>query len=220
MINYLIKEYGGIPACYDIVKDDIDQLEHALDKALSENDIVLMSGGSSKGEEDFTIKLFEKKGKLLTHWVKAVPGRPMGVALAAGKPLINLSGPTLASFNGMEWCVREIIAKYMNVPAFERPSAEVVLQEPLMIPPILSALKMFLVSKNDDGILIAKQAGGFGPGPKGRPGQKTAPEKHDAADDINPLIANAYYMSSLGEKPHEKGDKIIVKLLCSIDEIV
>ena len=207
MITELIKKYGGEPVCYPIVKDDMAALEAALDKALAECDMVLLSGGSSKGEEDFTTRLFAKRGEVLNHWVRTAPGRPMCIGIADNKPLINLSGPPIAAFNGLEWCVRRVIARFMDVPAYERQELEVTLANPLTPPPIMSILSLFYLTKDENGEYLASSIGGFGPAPG------------NAAVN-NPMLAHAYYMSRLGGEKHEKGDKITVKLLCTVDEIV
>lgn len=49
----MLREMGAEPICYPIVKDRQDELSQALDKALSECDIVIINAGSSKGKEDF-----------------------------------------------------------------------------------------------------------------------------------------------------------------------
>ena len=113
LVKGLLELYGAEPVMYEIVSDDKELLSAALNRAIAETDVVLMSGGSSKGEEDYTTRLFEEHGALLTHWVKAVPGRPMSVAFdrSTGTPLINLSGPPAACLNGMLWCVNAVVGK-------------------------------------------------------------------------------------------------------------
>lgn len=111
-----LKEMGAEPVCRSIVPDDPEPLHEALDEALADADIVIFNGGSSRGEEDYNTGLLEARGELLVHRVKAGPGRPVGIALIDGKPVINLAGPTLGALHGLEWCIRPIISHFLRLP--------------------------------------------------------------------------------------------------------
>ncbi len=193
LVEGLVRRFGGIPTCYDIVKDDPDALSAALDRAIAENDIVLMSGGSSKGEEDYTTRLFEQHSTLLTHWVRAVPGRPMSVAIHDEIPLINLSGPSVAAMNGMLWCVNAVMAHFMGTRPYWFPTEIAVLDEDLHAPGFMEALCTLMVTRGYDGVLHASQTG-------------------------RSLTSNAFYITSIGEEFLEAGSTIEACLLCSPSE--
>ena len=189
LVEGLIRTFGGVPTIYDIVPDDMQMLSDALDKATRENDIVLMSGGSSKGEEDFTTRLFEQHSKLLTHQVRSVPGRPMSVAIDGDKPLINLSGPSAAALNGMLWCVNAVIARFMGRKPYSFPKEKAILSSDMRVPGKMELLHTLMLHRAEDGILRAEVAG-------------------------RSLAANGFYITSLGEDPKSAGDTIEVSLLC------
>lgn len=193
MIEGLIKIFGGVPTIYDIVPDNMQLLSDTLDKAIEENDIVLMSGGSSKGEEDFTTRLFEKHSRLLTHWVKSVPGRPMSIAIDGNKPLINLSGPSVAALNGMLWCVNAVIAKFMGTKPYKFPVEKAVLTEDFKGPGFMEMLRMYVLHRDENGVLHARSAD-------------------------RSLAANGFYISAIGEKEIPAGSTIDVCLLCPASE--
>ena len=121
LASHLISEIGGEPLCYPIAKDVKHELREVLRQALDECDIVIINGGSSKGLEDYNTKIISEYGEMISHWVKAAPGRPFGMAIAENRPLINLSGPPAAAFYGLEWCLRPVIARAMNLPERQRP---------------------------------------------------------------------------------------------------
>ena len=85
---------------HSIVRDDAAELERALDEALPQADLVLINGGSSRGEEDFNSQLLERRGSFFRHGVKAVPGRPVAFSIVDGKPVINVPGPVAAAYLG------------------------------------------------------------------------------------------------------------------------
>ena len=62
----LVEDKGCIPVSYGLIKDEYDLLKSAAEKALDECDIVLVSGGSSVGKKDNTVKVIEdlEDGKL------------------------------------------------------------------------------------------------------------------------------------------------------------
>ena len=66
------------PPRYGIIKDDLDSLSEALKKAVAENDLVLLSGGSSIGVRDLTVTAIESMdgSEILAHGVALSPGKP------------------------------------------------------------------------------------------------------------------------------------------------
>ncbi|BCS81685.1 molybdopterin molybdotransferase MoeA [Anaerocellum diazotrophicum] len=87
------REYA-LPKMYGIVKDDFEALKDILYKALQENDIVLISGGSSVGTYDNTLKAIEslKDSKVLVDGVSIKPGKPTIVAKVGTKAVFGLPG--------------------------------------------------------------------------------------------------------------------------------
>ncbi|NLW91166.1 MAG: molybdopterin molybdotransferase MoeA [Syntrophomonadaceae bacterium] len=78
---------------YPIIPDDFDRLQQAVDQALSENDVLLLSGGSSVGIKDMTLDVLLKypEASLLFHGLAVKPGKPtlgvrIGKKLAIGLP--------------------------------------------------------------------------------------------------------------------------------------
>jgi molybdopterin molybdotransferase len=91
-------EDGAEPISYGIIKDDYEQLKHTVDKALMECDIVLVSGGSSVGKKDQTLKVINsyKDGGILIHGMSVKPGKPTIVGKAVNKLIFGLPGHPLA----------------------------------------------------------------------------------------------------------------------------
>lgn len=87
------KEYA-LPKMYGIVKDDFEALKDLLSIALQENDIVLISGGSSVGTYDNTLKAIEslKDSKVLVDGVSIKPGKPTIIAKVGIKAVFGLPG--------------------------------------------------------------------------------------------------------------------------------
>ncbi len=131
MLSALLGRYGARVDCFPITKDDPATLEASLDRALTEYDMVLINGGSSRGEEDFNSSMLQRRASFFRHGVRAVPGRPMGFAVMNGKPVLNLPGPVVACHLAAHWCVSALIAHYYGIPAPQAPVVRAVLTQPM-----------------------------------------------------------------------------------------
>ncbi|MDR1514337.1 MAG: hypothetical protein LBS45_01470, partial [Synergistaceae bacterium] len=79
MARALLGARGAEVVPFPIVNDVRRDLENALSQAMSSSDIVLVSGGSSKGTEDLCPRLIERNAVFFNHYVRARPGRPIAV---------------------------------------------------------------------------------------------------------------------------------------------
>jgi len=84
---------GALARNYPIVPDDFNALQEAVNLALQENDIILLSGGSSVGVKDMTLEVLLNypEAQLLFHGLAVKPGKPtlavrLGEKLAVGLP--------------------------------------------------------------------------------------------------------------------------------------
>ncbi|KUO70829.1 MAG: molybdenum cofactor biosynthesis protein [Desulfosporosinus sp. BRH_c37] len=79
---------------YGIVKDDLEELRTMLTRMLKENDIVLLSGGSSVGTRDLSAQLIGELGEpgLLFHGLALRPGKPTIGGVVDGKLIFGLPG--------------------------------------------------------------------------------------------------------------------------------
>ncbi|WP_137179771.1 molybdopterin biosynthesis protein [Roseomonas sp. AR75] len=103
-----IAENGGEPLPLGILRDDEAALQNAVHDALACADMVVMSGGTSKGAGDVSHRILSRLGEpgILFHGVALKPGKPLCVASAGGKPVIVLPGfPTSAVFTFHEFAV-------------------------------------------------------------------------------------------------------------------
>ncbi|WP_457570569.1 molybdopterin molybdotransferase MoeA [Desulfovulcanus sp.] len=90
----LVDKAGGKFKLYGIVQDDLDAITAALETAVQENDVVLISGGSSIGTRDLTVQVLESiQGvKILAHGVAISPGKPTILARKGNKAIWGLPG--------------------------------------------------------------------------------------------------------------------------------
>lgn len=87
-----VTEAGGEPLPYGIVEDREESYRAAIAKALSEADVVLISGGTSAGVADLTYRVLGELGDVLFHGVMVRPGKPTLAAVVNGKIVVGLPG--------------------------------------------------------------------------------------------------------------------------------
>jgi molybdopterin molybdotransferase len=94
----LLVEDGFEPVSYGIIKDDYELLKCTVDKAFNECDLVLISGGSSVGKKDQTLKVIGSygNGEVLVHGIAVKPGKPTIIGKHKEKIIFGLPGHPLA----------------------------------------------------------------------------------------------------------------------------
>lgn len=117
-----VTECGGEPVCLGRVGDDLAELQGMMTEALK-HDVVLLSGGTSKGAGDLSYRVvqqFHDPG-IVAHGVALKPGKPICLAMTQGKPVVILPGfPTSAIFTFHEF-VAPVIRRLAGQDAARRP---------------------------------------------------------------------------------------------------
>lgn len=112
-----VLESGVEPKLYGIVPDNFEKIRSVTDLALNENDIVLVSGGSSVGNMDQTAKVIESFGEpgILVHGIAMKPGKPTIVAKVKDKALIGMPGHPVSAFFVFKMIVSHLICVLYDV---------------------------------------------------------------------------------------------------------
>ena len=95
-----LKEYNAEPVLYGIVEDNFEKIKSVVSNAIKECDLLCISGGSSAGEKDETVKIIDSLGDpgVLVHGIAVRPGKPTIIGRAYNKPVIGLPGHPAAVF--------------------------------------------------------------------------------------------------------------------------
>jgi len=85
---------GGVPFNMGLCKDNFNDLREKIHRALEQCDSVWVSGGSSVGMRDMTLKVIESfdEAEILAHGIAVKPGKPTIVARIGHKSVIGLPG--------------------------------------------------------------------------------------------------------------------------------
>lgn len=116
-----VEELGCTAVQLGIVADTDDAVASAVQDALA-YDVVVLSGGTSKGAGDLSYRVVSRLGNpgIVAHGVALKPGKPICLAVTDGKPVVILPGfPTSAMFTFHEF-VAPVLRAYAGLPPDRR----------------------------------------------------------------------------------------------------
>jgi len=164
IVTAAINENGGSAVFWGAIPDDEEQLEAAMHRALAETDMVVLSGGTSKGAGDVSHRIIARLGQpgIICHGVALKPGKPLCLAVCENKPVVILPGfPTSAMFTFHDMIV-PVLRRLAGLPP--RSDATVKAKVPVRIPSELGRTEFVMVSLVDgaDGLIAYPSGKGSG----------------------------------------------------------
>jgi molybdopterin molybdotransferase len=112
-----VERAGAAGRYYGIAKDDEEETFKIIEKAISENDLVLITGGVSMGDFDFVPSVLERAlVRLLFTRVAVQPGKPTTFGIHEKAIVFGLPGNPVSSFMMFEMLVRPLIYGMMGYP--------------------------------------------------------------------------------------------------------
>ena len=161
MLAAAVEELGCIAVPLGIVRDDPAEMAAAVDNAVESADVVLLSGGTSKGAGDIacrTVARFTDPG-IVVHGVALKPGKPLCLAVTQGKPVVILPGfPTSATFTFHEF-VAPVLRILSGLPAPRRESRAATLPVRLVSEPGRTEYVLVSLTERPEGGLAAYPIG-------------------------------------------------------------
>lgn len=100
VIRALVRQHGGVPLDLGLVRDDEASLRDALCQGIDAGaDLLCISGGSSVGVRDLTVRVLESlDAHILAHGIAMAPGKPTIVARWQNRPVLGLPGQMASAF--------------------------------------------------------------------------------------------------------------------------
>ena len=112
--------WGAEPVVFPVVKDKKELIRAAVEKAASENDMVIVIAGSSAGRDDYTASVLKELGELVIHGIAVKPGKPAVLGHIGSVPFIGVPGYPVSGIIIMETVVREILSLLTKLPVTRR----------------------------------------------------------------------------------------------------
>ena len=136
-LSALIERLGGNPVLRGIVPDQHDALFEAVKQAHQEDDLVIITAGSSVSARDITGEIIQALGApgVLVHGIAIKPGKPTILAIADDIPLIGLPGNPVSALVAGALILAPLIRRFLG------------LQRVLPIPQVPARLSVNVVSQ-------------------------------------------------------------------------
>ena len=164
IVTAAVSENGGEAVFLGAVADDEGRLEAAMRDALASCDMLVLSGGTSKGAGDLSHRIIGRLGQpgIIAHGVALKPGKPLCLAVCDGKPVVILPGfPTSAMFTFHDMIV-PLLRRMAGLPP--RSDSTVTATVPVRIASELGRTEFVMVSLVDgaDGLIAYPTGKGSG----------------------------------------------------------
>lgn len=101
---------------YGKVRDDENEIRHTLNKAINENDMVLITGGVSMGDFDYVHKILRDIGvSQIFHGLAMKPGKPLFFGKLGNKAVFALPGNSVSAYMTFEIIVKPYILSSLGL---------------------------------------------------------------------------------------------------------
>ncbi|MDZ4715888.1 MAG: molybdopterin molybdotransferase MoeA [Cytophagales bacterium] len=151
----------GCPANLFHLTDERNAMERELEKVFASHELIILSGGVSKGKFDFVPAVLQSLGvKNIFHQVSQKPGKPFWFGATAKQIVFALPGNPVSSFLCFYRYIRPWLLKIMDVA---QPASSAVLAADYELKPDLTYFLQVRIV-NSDGKLMAHPAPGGGSG--------------------------------------------------------
>ncbi len=158
-----VQEAGAVPALLGIARDQPAALKEKIAHGLKA-DILVLSGGVSMGDYDFTKEVFKELGAEMNFWKLAIrPGQPLAFGRIQRTLAFGLPGNPVSSMVTFEQLVRPAILKMSGHRSYGRPVLQAALQEKFSKRPDRRHFLRGILSR-EKGVLTVRTTGDQGSG--------------------------------------------------------
>lgn len=108
----LFRSMGISVTHYPIVSGEKKLIKAAIKRALSDHDIILISGGSSRRKKDQISSVIEELGSTIINGIAIIPGKTTILGSIEGKPIIGMPGYPIANYTILREIVFPLLSWY------------------------------------------------------------------------------------------------------------
>jgi molybdopterin molybdotransferase len=161
-----VRRYGGIAKILGIGRDSVRSLEQKIDEGL-DSDMLITSGGVSKGDYDVVKDVLARCGEITLQTVCMKPGKPLAFGMIGkGSRKIShlgLPGNPVSSMVTFEQFARPAILKMMGKSNLAKPSIRAIMEDDIVDTDVRRLFARVIVAKRN-GKYYARVTGPQGSG--------------------------------------------------------
>ena len=114
MLAGLCRRLGAVPARKGIIGDDYQAIKDTIQKATE--DVVIVTGGTSVGAEDFAPLIIQELGELMVHGVAMRPSSPVGFGFIQRQPIFLIPGNPVSALVAFDAFVGPTLQRMQGLP--------------------------------------------------------------------------------------------------------
>lgn len=114
MLSALFDSWGANVQRSPVIPDVPERLRSAVSDAVTVSDLVVINAGTSGGTDDCSKSALASLGQVCCHGVAIRPGRPVILAVVAGKPVIGLPGYPVSCLLAAELFLQDLLHEYQR----------------------------------------------------------------------------------------------------------
>lgn len=164
-IASLVKHFGGIPRILGIARDKEADLIAKIRRGVKA-DVIITSGGVSKGDYDLVRLVLGKIGRLVFARIRMGPGAAVAFGMverqtpndgniAVTVPVFSLSGPPAGCLINFETLVRPALLKMLGFRNLAHPSVEAIALNSVPRKAVMSFVKYTHLRETKEGYVVA-----------------------------------------------------------------
>lgn len=156
------RRLGADVVATSYASDDFAVIQDAVRDALDKGDIVILSGGSSMGEKDYTVKVIDQLGEVLLHGLAVKPGKPTILGKVDGKPVVGLPGQPASAIMVFMIILKELMTLYYGRDFFRYQSVKGRLTQNIHAAPGRRTFQTVSIKENSGTIAVTPTHGKSG----------------------------------------------------------
>ena len=156
------KRLGAEVISTGYARDDREEIRSAVENGIENGDMVILSGGSSMGEKDYTVQVIDGLGQVLLHGLAVKPGKPTILGNVSQKPVIGLPGQPAAAIMVLMIVLKEFINLYYGRDPFKYQVVQGVLMENIHASPGRRTFQTVSITETTTGIEVRPTHGKSG----------------------------------------------------------
>ena len=159
----LVAQHGWQAVDLGLIRDDEAAITAAIEQGASTCDAVLTSGGVSMGDIDLVKVVLDRIGDMRWMQIAIRPAKPFAFGLVGGTPVFGLPGNPVSSMVSFELLARPALRRMAGHAQLLRPEVPAVAAEAFRRHPDGKVhFVRVAASRDDDGALLVRSAGGQG----------------------------------------------------------
>ena len=161
-VNAALIKRGYVKTSMHHINDEPEVMERKMNTLLHENDMIILSGGVSRGKKDFVPDILNRAGvQKEFHKVAQRPGKPFWFGQKGEKVVFALPGNPVSTF----MCFHKYVVPWLEVSAGISVKKEyAILDEDFDFEPDLTYFLQVKLYQGDDGAWMARPVPGQGSG--------------------------------------------------------